>query len=216
MDSIVALDISGSCTGMSHIVTDNSRIVAITTRALRPADGFNGTACGYSPHKRRAWTLAGDSFQSWVYPGEKLLSRTEKTRRDKEMRQAQRAYILEHLGNGLREALTEWAPTFILLERNAAFHGILTTKALAEYAGVAWGVARVFAPVEEWPVATIRACFPSARGVSSPKEEVQRVLEEIYAPWRQGPWTLDESDSLAVFHAWWTSGFRTKEEPAND
>lgn len=211
---ILAFDLSTACTGVTGAELDNEAILFLKTFSVAPSVDKKQVikSLGFEPSKQYIESAKQQRVLSYVkYSGENV-SKTEKKKRDVSVRNAINAAIKQDLSVKLNELIHSFRPDLILAERNESFHGVLTTKLLAETRGILEGAAEA-TPIQSYNVVKIRSkldltniihqyisSIQDAQELSGmdkiTKHAIRYHLENKYNIRCQN---TDESDSLAVF-----------------
>ncbi|MGN1093080.1 MAG: hypothetical protein ACI4RS_05440 [Monoglobaceae bacterium] len=206
---IMAFDLSSACTGVTFADINNENIIFLKTFSIRPEVSKTSVAkkLGYIHSENVATT----GIRSWVKSGGEIVSKTEKKKRDVEVRNAINAEIKKYISTELQKSIDNLNPDLILVERNESFNGVLTTKFLAEIRGILEGVATK-QPIIQYSVAEIRKKFDLAKmtqeyvskltpsQVKKEKDITKNVIKEyLEHKYQIHCANTDESDSLAVF-----------------
>lgn len=217
--TILAFDLSSKCTGCTAAILKQQQIQFLKTFSIYPHADTEQCAqeLGFLRSKRKVH-IGSKDVNCYVKSAQEKISITEKKRRDVLVRNAVNMKLKESLAKSIRKVVSEFQPSLILVERNEAFHGILTTKLLAELRGILDGIIAGI-PIIQYSVTEIRKPYPLAEmtrkyvaQLSNPtelagnkditKSVIKDFLEKKY---RIRCANTDESDSLAVFDTYYTS-----------
>ncbi len=181
---------------------------------------YDATHCGYLKSKKKVTSPSGKPLNAYLKPGEMTITKQEKEKRDKEVRHQKDLFLLGSISKHIHHLVSSIQPELILVEKNAAFNGILTSMLLAKTMGTLLGVAGPLGiPVKEYPVNTVRKSLPmndllrdfveqksSSELKQIPdvtKRAIRVYLTKIYGQYGAVFHSDDESDACAVFHHWW-------------
>lgn len=216
---VMSFDLSSVCIGVTTARIDNKNVERIMSCPIIPRK-FSPISLGYKPSKKKMPTpRTGESVNTYWKDGEKTISKSEKERRDREIRKAANLFVLDYIGREMGNLINHIKPDLILVERNAAFNGILTTVLLAKIFGNLTGIAGFLQiPLKEYTVAEVRSIhnipqliknFVSIRTTDElkliPDITKAALREEMYKIYRDKGivfQTDDESDSCVVLHYW--------------
>jgi hypothetical protein len=206
---IMGFDLSSSCIGCVSVKTDDdARVVKIFTTPIIPPDYHSEK---YLRSKKYLETNKGPLL-SWAKPGEKKITKTEKHKRDVEVRNEKDLFILAYISREMDEIIGSVEPDLIIVEKNEIFNGILTSILLAKCMGSLQSIAGVRRiPIIEYRVNDVRAPYnvfklvlsfadgKSADQLSSipdvTKRAIRVMLEEKY---QINFHTDDESDAALL------------------
>lgn len=215
---VLAFDLSSTCIGVTFAkLTPDETIETLTTQPVIPKEP-DGKTFGYTTKQPKTLRRRGTTFQSFLKPGESSISQAEGKRRASWFRHRKHNYLLRNIGKQLGMIIERLQPGVLIIERNASFNGVLTTKLLAEIAGGLYFIAGARGvPLYDYPESTVRAHL--RREVKQPRITTEAMSIEtkwlIYQRLRQvydtgehphlnfDTMTLDESDALATFHYWY-------------
>ena len=181
------------------------------------------TSLGYLPHKTKV--SAGSAY---VRTKDEKISKAIKKQRDVEVRNAINSAIKRELSLSIAEAVKNFKPDLILVERNESFHGVLTTKLLAEVRGILDGIAADI-PIKAYNVTKIRnrldlarlvsnyiSSLPDASALSGEKHITKRAIKKyLEDKYNARCSNTDESDSLAVFDYYYETEVVIKNDKDN-
>lgn len=208
---VITLDLSSTLIGITYATIVDDRVVTLETEALAPRKP-TGRDFGYATVKEKK---IGNGYNAFLYPDEHHISMAEASRRRAHVKAETHKQLLRNIGIDLGLRLERRPIDLLAIERNASFNGILTTKLLAEIAGGLFfysGLRNI--PFEDVNVATARSTVRNTIALSraerveddgniayDTKSEIRCRLKKIYGHLTDfKDITLDESDSLAVFH----------------
>ena len=221
---LLSFDLSTACTGVTGAELDGKRIAFLKTFSVVPSVDKKQIiqSLGFEPSKQYIESAKQQKLLSYVkYSGESV-SKTEKKQRDVAVRNAINTEIKQDLSVKLNLLIEQFHPDLILAERNESFHGVLTTKLLAETKGILEGAAGAI-PVQSYSVIKIRSkldltniinqYISSIKDASElsgmdkiTKHAIKYHLERKYGIQCQN---TDESDSLAVFDYYYETEVKT-------
>lgn len=208
---VITLDLSSALIGMTIATIEKMRVTSLITEGMVPYKA-TGKDFGYSTIGEKT---IGEGYKAFLYPDEHHVSKAEANRRKQAFKNERHRRLLYDIGRDLGGRLDAERPDYVAIERNESFNGVQTTKLLAEIAGCLYfytgqrgipfsdhnaGVVR----------ATVRSTIPLSRkerrmpdgsiGLDT-KSEIYCRLRKTYSHLVDFThMTLDESDSLAVFH----------------
>lgn len=218
---IMAFDLSSACTGVTFADLKNKDILFLKTFSIRPEVSKTSVAknLGYLHSENIATT----GIRSWVKSSGEIVSKTEKKKRDVEVRNAINAEIKKYISTEIQKSIDSLSPDLVLVERNESFNGILTTKFLAEIRGILEGVATK-QPIVQYSVAEIRKKFNLAEmtqkyvsnltptQMKKEKDITKNALKEyLENKYHIRCANTDESDSLAVFDHYYEKEVMSRE-----
>jgi hypothetical protein len=223
---VMSFDLSSACIGVTTARLNKIKEVEkIMSCPIIPKQ-FSPTELGYMASKKSLPTIKGNkSLNTYWKKGEAKITETEKKRRDREVRAKKDIFVLEYIGQQMGSMINKIKPDLIIVEKNAAFNGILTTVLLAKVYGTLLGIAGMLSiPVLEYSVNEVRAPYDVARLVSqfcatkTPEElkklpditkaAIRKFLYKIYRDKGINFQTDDESDSCLVFHYWYENIYK--------
>lgn len=171
---ILAFDLSSRCIGVvaAYVDMESKEPIIVKSCPIIPKK-FDCSILGYMKNKKKLITKDGTYVNTYFKPGEKIISKSEKIKRDREVRRYKDLYILEYIGEKISNVINEINPDYILVEKNEIFNGILTTVLLSKILGVLFGAASSKGiRIEEIKVKT-------ARSIIDIKAATDRLLENI-------------------------------------
>lgn len=133
----MSFDLSSTLIGVSvaTIDTKNKRIEQAMVMPVIPKKP-TGKDLGYTTkNKKKVELRTGEMISSFLKEGEVIISKAEAKRRNATFRDESHKFLLMDIGKKLGTILHAVKPDIVMIERNEAFNGILTTKLLAEIAG---------------------------------------------------------------------------------
>ncbi|MEG0728199.1 MAG: hypothetical protein RR420_01115 [Anaerovoracaceae bacterium] len=220
---VVSFDLSSSCIGVLLTRIEDGKIIKCDSCPVVPSNSSNiRERFGFMSSKKRLPTRSGKLINTWWRKGEESISQTEKNKRDREVREYVNNCILSDISFKLGAIINTTNPDLILVEKNAAFNGILTTKLLAEVMGILVGISgNASIPVIKYPVNQVRSILDVSKLTTILRDELSEEemmslpdvtkraignhLSKIY---NINFSTDDESDACAVFHYWWTQDYK--------
>jgi hypothetical protein len=149
------------------------------------------------------------------------ISFAEKKRRDVFVRNEINKKVLFEISTSLNRSISTIKPDIILAEKNEIFRGVLTSVLLGKVMGILIGTSAANGiEVEEHKVQVVRSIleynmlYENLRKKLTTEEimqlpDVTKRAINVYLSELYGVHTLtdDESDSLAVFHYWYTQKY---------
>lgn len=214
---IVAFDLSSKVIGVTVAKLKKKNIQDIMVFPIIPKRA-DGKLFGFTTkNKKKVELRGGQTINTFLKEGEVTISKKEAARRNRMVKEEAHTYLLKDIGKQLGYILFELQPDVIVLERNEAFGGILTTKLLGEIAGGIYFWAGFFdVELASYNARTMRSLLNKhVRGadvrngdgelIVDTKMIVKRKLEKFYEDnlgvkvegWDNA--TLDESDALMAF-----------------
>ena len=220
---VMSFDLSSVCIGLICARLDGKGIANKVMSAPIIPKQFSPICLGYKASKKKLKTKSGELLNTYWKDGEVEITKVEKAKRDKEVRAKKDIYVLEYIGKQMGDMIDRIKPDLILVEKNAAFNGILTTVLLAKVMGSLLGIAGYKGiPVVEYPVSQVRAHHNVAKLVKEfvkgkTQEELQALPDITKAALRELMYnkykdlgilfqTDDESDACVVFDYWYEIG----------
>lgn len=153
---VMSFDLSSSCIGLVVAKMENKKVKKIMSCPIAPPS-YNPSELGFLKSKKKIKTPKGKIVNSYVKPGESVVSQKEATSRNSFVRQQKDIYVLSYISNKMGSLVDSIKPDLILIEKNAVFNGILTSILLAKVMGTLHGLAgRISVPVKEYSVTTVR------------------------------------------------------------
>lgn len=222
---IMSFDLSTACIGVvtARINNKSRRIEVIKSCPIIPPK-FTPSVLGYNNSKKKLPTKGGEMLNTYWINGETVITKAEKERRDNQVRAQKDIYVLEHIGKTIGTMLQQIKPDLVIVEKNSAFNGILTTVLLAKVMGGLVNLAGLFGiPLKEYPVAKVRKHFNVSTLVKEfvtgkTDEELQKIpditkralrefLQKKYGHLGIQFQTDDESDACVVFDYWYNHDY---------
>lgn len=219
---VMAFDLSSTCIGVTFAEIDErtKKITYGKTLPIIPKD-LDPRELGYTTKQAKKVAYGGKEFKGFLKEGEFSISKTEADRRIARLKAMRHNYLLRDIGKQCGEFLNKIKPDVIIIERNSAFNGILTTKLLAEIAGGIYFYAGAHGnSLHDYNESTVRAKIRKDIPEFTYEKDGQKALDtkwEIFCRLRSyfekehpGIFNfenmgMDESDSLAVFYHYYTS-----------
>lgn len=215
---VVAFDLSSTCIGVCVAKVDlKKQPIKLKTVSIIPQKP-SGKDFGFTTKESKKIAKNGKEFQAFLYPHETIISQREALDRIRMVKSEKHLGLLKNIGQQCGELLFRLKPHVVLLEKNASFNGILTTKLLAEIAGgIYFYCGATDTSLCDYHVETVRAYLRQTIPVfDRANEDGKDVLDtkwEMYCRLRtyykaQHPKivldriTMDESDALALFYYW--------------
>ena len=211
--NILSFDLSSARTGCVCISLDDKEIKFMDTFSISPNVKKEDiiSNLGFLP-KKQVVAKKGKRISFYAkFHGEEI-TQAEKQKRDVLVRNSVNGAIKKEISTALKTAVENIKPDLVLVERNEAFNGVLTTKFLAEIRGILEGVA-VEQPIIQYSVAEIRKKFNLAKmtreyikSLDSPKyiQGKKDITKLVIKNFLENKYSIrcsntDESDALAVF-----------------
>lgn len=212
---VLAFDLSSVCTGVTFADIKDKKIIFLKTFSIKPnikkADVVKELGFVHSEK------VSTTSIRAWVKEPGEIVSRTEKKKRDVEIRNAYNSKIKKVISLEIKKVIDNLCPDLILVERNESFNGILTTKFLAEIRGILEGAATE-QPIIQYSVSEIRKIFNLAdmtmnyvkRMTPEQMRGKKDITKHVLKDFLENKYNItcantDESDSLAVFDHYYES-----------
>lgn len=218
----MSFDLSSVCIGVTFAQIDErtkkityGKTMPIIPKEIDPRD------YGYTTKLAKKIAYQGAEFKGFLKEGEFTISQAEADRRTRQMKSERHNRLLRNIGKQCGSFLQKIQPDVIMLEKNSAFNGILTTKLLAEIAGGIYFYAGAFGTeLFDYNEATVRAKIrrdiphfsyeKDGKKAIDTKWEIFCRLREYFTTEHPGVFDfanmgLDESDSLAVFYHYYTT-----------
>ncbi|MGL5715543.1 MAG: hypothetical protein ACRCX2_21160 [Paraclostridium sp.] len=219
--TILSFDLSSKCIGVVAVkigACDFEPTVVKSVPIIPP--NFCPSNLGYMKSKKKISTPNNKAYvNSYVKQGEMHVSKTEKNKRDVEVRSAKNLFVLDYIGKQIGYLISNIKPDLILVEKNEIFNGVLTSVLLGKVMGVLLGLAaQNNVRVIELKVTKVRSVFDVnklaidfTKGKSA--EELKQIpditkralkfkMEELYGKYGLECQTDDESDACVVLHYW--------------
>ena len=217
---VMAFDLSSVCIGVTTASLNEDKITKIKTAPIIPRR-ITPDELGFLKSRKKLKTKNGELLNSYAYPGEESISFAEKKRRDVFVRNEINKKVLFEISTSLNRSISTIKPDIILAEKNEIFRGVLTSVLLGKVMGILIGTSAANGiEVEEHKVQVVRSIleynmlYENMRKKLTTEEimqlpDVTKRAINIYLSELYGVHTLtdDESDSLAVFHYWYTQKY---------
>jgi hypothetical protein len=217
---VMAFDLSSVCIGVTTVSLDKEKISNIKTAPIIPRR-ITPDELGFLKSRKKLKTKNGELLNSYAYSGEDSISFAEKKRRDVLVRTETNKKVLFEISKSLNGLINAIKPDIILAENNEIFRGVLTSVLLGKVMGILIGTSAANGiEVEEHKVQAVRSVLNQNMLYNNLKqklttEEIMQLpdvtkrainvyLSELY---NVHTLTDDESDSLAVFHYWYTQKY---------
>ena len=224
--TVLAFDLSTACVGVvaSVINKDTKEPILVKSCPIIPKR-FSPEELGYRKSKKRLPTSKSGEFLNTYYKdGETTISKSEKQRRDREVRTKENLFVLDYIGKQISTIINAIRPDVIIVEKNEIFNGILTSVLLGKVMGVLIGIASSHSiPLKEFKVSKVRSIIDLNKATrdlveSISEEELKKVpdvtkralrklMEKKYGQYGLECKTDDESDACVVFNYWLESEF---------
>lgn len=220
--TVLAFDLSTVCVGVVAGIVDKKtkKPILVKSCPIIPRK-FSPEKLGYMRSKKRLPTAkSGEVLNTYYKQGEATISKSEKQKRDREVRIKGNLFTLEYIGKQISLIISEVKPDIILVEKNEIFNGVLTSVLLGKVMGVLIGVASSYSiPVnDEFKVSKVRSIIDLKKAVKSlveslsedeikkvpdvTKRALRKLMEEKYGEYGLVCKTDDESDACVVFNYW--------------
>lgn len=220
MQKVLAFDLSSVCIGVIAAKVESNEATKVLSCPIIPPK-FSASTLGYLNSKKKVKTSPNSikEVNSYVLPGEKYVSESNKKKRDVEVRKAKDIYVLDYIGKQLNILIDSIEPDIILVEKTEIFNGVLTSVLLAKVFGVLVGAATSKGiKVEEHKVKEVRKVInllKITKELVSPlsEEEIRKIpditkralrvfMEKKYGHLGLKCSTDDEGDACVVFNYW--------------
>jgi len=227
---IISFDLSSACIGVTVSEIDGETIIRVLSAPIMPPN-YSPTELGYM-HSQKYLPAGRDGtlLNTYWMEGETSISKSEKERRDVEVRTARNNFIKDDISRQISSFIQNVVPELVIAEKNKIFHGILTSVLLGEIMGILEGVAGTYGiPVLKYDVQVARAPHNTSRLVmeyaSRHTESELRALPDVakaalrekmvakYGAYGFAPQTDDEGDSCVVFDYWFEQIYKKRNEP---
>lgn len=219
-------DLSSVCIGVIAAELDASyKIKTMRSCPIIPPN-YDPTILGYMKSKKKLPTIKGkEMINTYWREGETVISKTEKQRRDNEIRAHKDIFVLQNISKTMSDLITVITPNEIVAEKNAIFNGILTSILLAKVMGTLVSITGVNGILfNETTVAVARSDFDIPKLLREfqkrhtpeelmaipdiTKRALREEMERLYSQYGIKFQTDDESDACVVFHHWYTEKCR--------
>lgn len=229
--TVLSFDLSSKCIGVigACIDSNTNEIEFIKSMPIIPPN-YKPSELGYLNSKKKVYTSHTKSEQvnSYVKQGEVTVGKTEKRRRDVEVRNAKNLFVLDYIGRSLSTVIKAVKPEIILVEKNEIFNGVLTSVLLGKVMGVLLGIAAENGiQVKEFKVTTVRSILDlvnitrdltrdmDSSEVNKIPDVTKRALR-VYMNNKYGEKGLechtdDESDACVVFNYYYEKCIKGRE-----
>jgi hypothetical protein len=209
----MGFDLSSSCIGVVTARIENDKVVKILSCPIIPPP-FNASQLGFLSSKKKLPTKTGEKILTYAKPGETVITKEEKAKRDSFVRSQKDLSVLANISKSISNLTDNIKPDLILVEKNAIFNGILTSILLAKIIGVLHGIAgRIGTEVKEYPVNKVRSIINVGKLVKEfSKGKTDEELKAIPDVTKRALGDLmskiynikfktdDESDACVLFH----------------
>lgn len=205
---VATFDLSSTLIGMTIGQLKDHEVVYVKTIPIYPKR-IDGKDLGYTTKKQK---VIGHGYKAFLKPNEHHISEAEADRRNSEFKVVAHRELLLNIWRQVGEILRKVKFDVIIIERNASFNGILTTKLLAEIAGGLFSFAAILdATFYDLNESTVRSFIrkdlsyetleKDGQIIVGPKWEMRQRLEPAYRDHINfEDISLDEVDSLVLFH----------------
>ena len=226
---VMSFDLSTVCIGIVIAkINDNSGEIEIMRSCpVVPSDSRVPESLGFMATKKKLPTSpkAKTEINTYFKKDEQYVSKSEKQKRDREVRKLTNKFHLENLAQRMDAMISSIEPNLINTEINAMFNGVLTIELLAKLSGQLLGIAASNSvKVNEYSVATVRKAHNVARLVSEyaktlAKEDLLKVkdltkaalrdkMQKKYCKYGLLLHTDDEGDACVVFDYWYENVYK--------
>lgn len=217
--TILAFDLSSVCIGVIAATINDGQLEHVKSCPIIPPK-FNPETIGYQKTKKKLADKNGVFFNTYYRSGEHSISKTEKIKRDREVRLAANNYVMDYIGGQISKIADVIEPDLIIAEKNEIFNGILTSILLSKIFGILLGVSSSHRiPCDDFKVTVVRSIIPVVKVTreyanSVSEDELKRIpditkralrilMEKTYGRYGLSCSTDDESDACVVFHYWY-------------
>lgn len=217
--TVLSFDLSTACVGVVAAVLDNDskKPVLIKSCPIIP-ERFSAETLGYRKSKKKLPTPKSGEFLNTYYKiGEHTITKSEKLKRDREVRIKENLFVLDYIGRQISAIVDSIRPNIIIVEKNEIFNGVLTSVLLGKVMGVLIGIASSHSiPVNEFKVTKVRSIInlteTTRNFVESITEEelkkvpdvtkraLRKLMEAKYGQYGLECKTDDESDACVVLN----------------
>ena len=224
--TVLAFDLSTACVGVVAAVIDKDtkQPTLVKSCPIIPKK-FSPEQLGYKKSKKKLPTAKSGEFLNTYYKeGEKTITKTEKQKRDREVRIQENLFVLDYIGKQISTIINAIRPDIIIVEKNEIFNGILTSVLLGKVMGVLIGIASSHSiPLKEFKVSKVRSVIDLNKTVREfvesvtedelkkvpdvTKRALRKLMESKYGQYGLDCKTDDESDAFVVFNYWLESEF---------
>lgn len=142
MEKVLAFDLSSKCIGVVAAAIEDNKVEKIQSTSIVPPR-FSPSSLGFMNAKKKITTASGKQMSCYVYKNETSVTFQEKRKRDKQVREAKNAFVINDISQKIDALITNFKPDKILVEKNEIFNGILTSILLARINGVLFGIANL-------------------------------------------------------------------------
>ena len=219
--TVLAFDLSTACVGVVAGVIDKEKKIPMLVKScpIIPKK-FSPEQLGYKKSKKKLPTpKSGEFLNTYYKEGETTITKTEKMRRDREVRIQENLFILDYIGKQISVIVDTIKPDIIIVEKNEIFNGILTSVLLGKVMGVLIGIASSHSiPLKEYKVSKVRGIIDLTETVKKfvesvtedelrkvpdiTKRALRKLMESKYGQYGLECKTDDESDACVVFNYW--------------
>lgn len=218
---VMNFDLSSTCIGVTFAeIKDGNKItygrtLPIIPKRLDPRD------YGFTTKEPKKIANQGKEFKGYLKEGEFSISHQEAKKRTAYLKAQKHNFLLRDIGKQCGQFLNKLRPEVVVIERNASFNGVLTTKLLAEIAGgIYFYCGAQGNQLFDYPESTVRArirkdikeftYMTDGKQAIDTKYEIFCRLRAYFETNHPGIFdfnkmTMDESDSLAVFYYYYVT-----------
>lgn len=225
---VMAFDLSSVCIGVIAVEIKKGKVANVRSCPIIPKS-FDHTNLGYMKSKKKLPTKrSGEMINTYWKKGETVISKTEKQKRDREVRSHKDIFVLQDISKTINYLISNIKPDLVLVEKNEIFNGILTSVLLGKVMGTLVSITGIHnMPLIERKVSEVRSIFNLGQILRTfrdkhsddelkaipdiTKRALREEMERIYGPYGIKFQTDDESDACVVFHYWFTTEYNEGE-----
>lgn len=218
---VISLDLNTNCTGVFGVGMKAGRIEKAMSASILVNDFKVKDHFPFMESKKKLPSSENGHHLHNTYfkKGETHVSKTEKKRRDREVRHKRNRHQIDAMAKNIADVVRVTNSDLVLIEKNAMFNGILTIELLSKLHGTVIGICRNLG-VEylDFSVQEVRSPYNIPRLVKEfsktitperlaglpdvSKAAIRWHLQKIYSPYGVRFQTDDESDAALVFDYW--------------
>jgi hypothetical protein len=224
---VLSFDLNTRCTGVFGIILKDKEVVKVMSSSIVVEDFDLRRYFPFMKSKKKLPTKPNGhgKLNTYYRPGEKHVSKTEKKKRDRIVRNKRNEHQIESMSKSFYKLLDNINPDKVLIEKNEMFRGILTIEVLAKLTGTLIGqCSGLGIDYELFNVNTVRKPYNVSKLVKEfsktksdeeiageedlSKAAIRWFLQDKYKHLDIDLKTLDESDAALVFDYWFENIFK--------
>jgi len=153
---IIAFDLSTVCIGCVSAKVIDGKVIALSSAPIIPPEYHSPNFLRSKKH-----LICGKAtINAWAKPGESKITKTEKNRRDVQVRDERDVILFEYIAKEIHEIVSVIKPDVIVVEKNEIFNATLTSNILSKTMGVLLAIGAVNnIPIKAYHVNVVRAPY---------------------------------------------------------